>query len=56
MHTLIQLVGQQAMPNLLAAVAVPEGKDASAVLKRFGEAFGEIAKANNEPGPWADKK
>lgn len=42
--------------EFLAAVAVPEGKDASAVLKRFGEAFVEIAKANNEPGPWADKK
>ena len=39
-----------------AIIAVPEGKDASATLARFDEAFKVIAQANNEPGPWDENK
>ena len=35
-----------------AVIAVPVGKDASALLKRFADAFATIAKANHEPDPW----
>ena len=35
-----------------AVIAVPVGKDASALLKRFADAFAVVAKANHEPDPW----
>ena len=40
--------------EFLAVLAVPEGKDASALLERFAGAFDVIAGANREPDPWDD--
>ena len=40
--------------EFMAVLAVPEGKDASALLKRFDDAFAVINQANHEPDPWDD--
>ena len=40
--------------EFLAALIVPEGRDAGALLKRFREAFAVIAAAYSEPDPWDD--
>ena len=40
--------------EFLAILAVPEGKDASALLERFANAFEVIGKTNREPDPWDD--
>ena len=40
--------------EFVAVIAVPEGRNASALLKRFGDAFRVIEKANHEPDPWDD--
>ena len=42
--------------EFFAVLAVPEGVDAAAVVKRFAAAFAVIEKANREPDPWDDKE
>ncbi|MBQ6353311.1 MAG: hypothetical protein IJJ28_08595, partial [Lentisphaeria bacterium] len=39
--------------GFVAAVAVPEGRDAAAVLAKFAAAFEVVAKADHEPDPWS---